>query len=124
MKIGILAGEASGDILGAGLIRALRANHPEIDFTVTGIGGPLMKSAGCHSLHEMERLSVMGLVEPLFRLPELFRIRRDVYQHFIQDKPDVFIGIDSPDFKIASCGYSCDSLCQSISMGLASKTNF
>src|SRR3990167_2822054 len=70
LNIGILAGEHSGDLLGAGLITALREHIPAIHFT--GIGGPRMIEAGCYSLHDMERLSVMGLVEPLMRLPELF----------------------------------------------------
>ncbi len=98
MTIGILAGEPSGDLLGAGLINALRQRNPEFNFT--GIGGPAMINAGCVSLFEMERLSVMGLIEPLFRLPELFRIRRDLYQYFIQHRPSLFIGIDSPDFNL------------------------
>ncbi|HSW69609.1 MAG TPA: lipid-A-disaccharide synthase [Gammaproteobacteria bacterium] len=96
--IGILAGEPSGDILGANLIKALHTQQPQ--FAFTGIGGPQMISAGCQSLHDMERLSVMGLVEPLFRLPELFRIRQHVYHYFLQNRPDVFIGIDSPDFNL------------------------
>lgn len=98
VNIGILAGEASGDILGAGLIRSLNMQHP--DFKFIGIGGPKMIAAGCRSLHEMERLSVMGLIEPLFRLPELFRIRRELYHHFMDHRPDIFIGIDSPDFNL------------------------
>lgn len=97
-KIGILAGEPSGDILGAGLIGALNKQHSHLEFT--GIGGPKMIHAGCRSLHEMERLSVMGLIEPFFRLPELFRIRRQLYHYFLQHRPDVFIGIDSPDFNL------------------------
>jgi len=96
--IGILAGEASGDLLGAGLINALHAERPHLEFV--GMGGPNMIAAGCHSLHEMDRLSVMGLVEPLCRLPELFRIRRNLYDYFIQHRPSVFIGIDSPDFNL------------------------
>ena len=98
MKIGILAGEPSGDLVGAGLIAALR----ECDSTlkVTGIGGPLMIKAGCQSLFDMERLSVMGLIDPLFRLPELFKIRRELYRYFIDHRPDVFIGIDAPDFNL------------------------
>src|SRR5690242_8069108 len=67
---------------------------------MTGIGGPLMKRVGCHSLYDMERLSVMGLIEPLFRLPELFKIRRELFTYFTEHKPDVFIGIDSPDFNL------------------------
>jgi lipid-A-disaccharide synthase len=97
-NIGILAGEPSGDLLGADLIKALHAQNPMLNFS--GIGGPNMISAGCASLFEMERLSVMGLIEPLSRLPELFRIRKQLYQHFLTHRPDVFIGIDSPDFNL------------------------
>jgi lipid-A-disaccharide synthase len=98
MKVGIVAGEASGSILGAGLINALRDREPIL--TLTGIGGPDMIAAGFQSLHEMERLSVMGLIEPLGRLPELFKIRRQLYEHFAKQKPNLFIGIDSPDFNL------------------------
>lgn len=98
MKIGILAGEASGDLLGAGLISELRSHCTELH--ITGIGGPAMIKEGCQSLHEMERLSVMGFYEPLMRLPELIKMRRGLYQYFTQNRPDVFIGIDSPDFNL------------------------
>lgn len=98
VRIGILAGENSGDILGAGLMQALRALHPQVVFE--GIGGPLMAAQGLQSRHPMERLAVMGLVEPLKRLPELLRIRRDVIRHFIRQPPAIFIGIDSPDFNL------------------------
>jgi lipid-A-disaccharide synthase len=98
MKIGMVAGEASGSILGSGLIHALKIQHP--DLQVSGIGGADMISAGFHSFHEMERLAVMGLIEPLGRLPELFAIRRHLYQHFSSQKPDLFIGIDAPDFNL------------------------
>jgi lipid-A-disaccharide synthase len=98
MKLGILAGEASGDILGAGLIRSLHASIS--DLHVTGIGGSAMIQAGCQSLYEMERLSVMGYIEPLFRLPELLRIRNGLYSHFMHHRPDVFVGIDSPGFNL------------------------
>lgn len=98
LHIGILAGESSGDILGAGLIEALKQRRPDLRFS--GIGGPLMQQQGFNSRVPMERLSVMGLVEPLKRLPELLRIRRDIVQHFSTDRPDVFIGIDSPDFNL------------------------
>ncbi|MBX3709811.1 MAG: lipid-A-disaccharide synthase [Gammaproteobacteria bacterium] len=97
-KIGILAGEASGDLLGAQLIHALRSYCPNVQ--IEGIGGPEMIAAGCHSLFDMERLAVMGIIEPLFRLPDLIKLRRDLYQHFIHHPPDVFIGIDAPDFNI------------------------
>ena len=98
MRIGILAGESSGDILGAGLMQALRERVADVRFE--GIGGPLMEAQGLKSEVPMERLSVMGLVEPLRRLPELLAIRRRVVQHFLATPPDVFIGIDSPDFTI------------------------
>lgn len=96
MRIGIVAGEASGDLLGAGLIQSLKLHCPEVHFE--GIGGPRMIDQGCHSLFAMERLSVMGLVEPLSRFRELFNMRKQLIQRFINDPPDVFIGIDAPDF--------------------------
>ncbi|HQQ63778.1 MAG TPA: lipid-A-disaccharide synthase [Pseudomonadales bacterium] len=99
LRIGIVAGEASGDILGAGLIHALREAGYELD--VSGIGGPLMIAEGCHSFFAQDRLAVMGLVEPLKRLPELLRMRRFLRAHFIQNPPDIFIGVDSPDFNLS-----------------------
>lgn len=98
MRIGVLAGEASGDILGSRLLAALRRHCP--DLQVEGIGGPLMEAEGLASLYPMERLSVMGFVEPLKRLPELLRIRGAVYRHFRDHPPDLFLGIDSPDFNL------------------------
>ena len=98
MRIGVLAGEASGDILGSRVIAALQARHPEL--RVEGIGGPLMTARGLDSMFPMERLSVMGFVEPLKRLPELLRIRRAVFEHFRDHPPDLFLGIDSPDFNL------------------------
>lgn len=94
----MLAGEASGDLLGSRVLAALRARFPGL--VVEGIGGPLMEAQGLRSMFPMERLSVMGLVEPLKRLPELLRIRREVYRHFAANPPDVFLGIDSPDFNL------------------------
>lgn len=98
MKIGILAGEASGDILGAKLIQALRVQAPNLQ--IEGIGGPAMMAAGCESLFDIERLGVMGLIEPIFRLPDLIKLRADLYKHFTTNRPDVFIGIDAPDFNL------------------------
>lgn len=97
-KIGILAGEASGDLLGAKLIRLLRERFPDVQFE--GIGGPAMSAAGCESLFDIERLAVMGFVEPLLRLPNLIKLRHDLVKHFLANPPDVFIGIDAPDFNI------------------------
>ena len=98
IQFGIVAGERSGDILGASLIVALRARYPDAEFI--GIGGPDMESQGCRSLFPMERLSVMGFVEPLGRLPELLRIKRKLESYFKAFPPSVFIGIDSPDFNL------------------------
>jgi len=98
LRVGILAGESSGDILGASLMQALRRLQPTILFE--GIGGPLMQAEGLHSRHPMERLAVMGIFEPLKRLPELLHIRRDITNYFLANPPAVFIGIDSPDFNL------------------------
>lgn len=98
MRIAIVVGEQSGDILGAGLIAALKARCPDI--VIEGIGGPRMIAAGCHSFFPQDRLAVMGLIEPLKRLPELLHIRKTLREHFIANPPDVFIGIDSPDFNL------------------------
>lgn len=94
----IVAGEASGDLLGADLIRALKAQFPDAVFE--GIGGPKMQAEGFQSLFDMDRLSVMGFIEPLKRLPELLRIRRTIVKRYSEKKPAVFIGIDSPDFNL------------------------
>jgi lipid-A-disaccharide synthase len=98
LRIGVLAGEASGDILGSRVLKELRAQCDEL--IVEGIGGPLMEAQGLTSMFPMDRLSVMGFVEPLKRLPELLHIRRAVFEHFRDNPPDIFLGIDSPDFNL------------------------
>ncbi|MGH1372825.1 MAG: lipid-A-disaccharide synthase [Cellvibrionaceae bacterium] len=98
IRIGMVVGEASGDILGAGLMASLRKRYPDAIFE--GIGGERMIAAGFQSHYAQERLAVMGLVEPLKRLPELLRMRKHIVQYFSDNPPDVFIGIDSPDFNL------------------------
>ncbi|HBP6726402.1 TPA: lipid-A-disaccharide synthase [Pseudomonas aeruginosa] len=98
LRVALVAGEASGDILGSGLMQALRARYPDIEFI--GVGGPRMEAEGLSSYFPMERLSVMGLVEVLGRLPELLRRRKRLIRTLIEARPDVMIGIDAPDFTL------------------------
>lgn len=98
MRIALVAGELSGDALGAGLMVALRERHPEAKFI--GIGGPAMLGQGLQSWEPLERLAVMGLVEVIKHLPELLRMRNRLVQRLLADRPAVFIGIDAPDFNL------------------------
>ena len=98
MRFGLVAGEASGDLLGAGLIRALKEQVPGAIFE--GVAGPAMIEAGCECWEDADVLAVMGLVEPLKHLPELLRLRRNLAERWSKNPPDVFIGIDAPDFNL------------------------
>lgn len=101
--IGILAAEPSGDLVGAGLMRAIKARHPSVIFE--GIGGPLMRAEGCVSIFKTEQLSVMGVFEVLAKLPTLLSIRRQIKKYFSNHLPDIFIGIDAPDFNLNIEGF-------------------
>lgn len=99
VQIGIVAGEASGDLLGSLLIDALKATRPDIDFF--GIAGPKMQASGARSLFPMQALSVRGYVEALGSLSEILAIRRALKHRLLADKPRLFIGVDAPDFNLA-----------------------
>lgn len=99
LRIGIVAGEPSGDQLGAALISALRARCPGIE--IIAMSGPRMRAAGCETLAGIEELSVMGLVEILKHYPRLRRLRRNLMEQLLTRRPDVFVGIDVPDFVLA-----------------------
>lgn len=99
MRLGILAGEASGDILGASVAKELRRRHSHLQ--LRGIGGDGLAEQGLISSHPMDRLSVFGIVDPLKRLPELLKVRRQAFEQQVNWRPDCFLGIDSPDFNLS-----------------------
>ena len=98
MRIALVAGELSGDILGAALIGALKKLYPQAQFY--GVAGPRMVAAGCEAIESIEALSLMGIAEVLPALPRLFRLRAALVERFAADRPDVVIGIDAPDFNL------------------------
>lgn len=97
-KIAIVAGEKSGDELGAPLIKALKAINPSIKFI--GVGGPKMQSQGLDSFFNMDEISVMGIIEPLMNIGRLLKLRKNLKSYLLKEKPDIYIGIDSPDFNL------------------------
>jgi lipid-A-disaccharide synthase len=98
VRIGLVAGETSGDLLGAGLIKALQERCP--DATFEGVAGPMMQAAGCEAWEQAETLAVFGLIEPLKVIPKLLKLRRTLVRRWTENPPDVFIGIDAPDFNL------------------------
>ena len=98
LRVGIVAGEHSGDTLGAALITALRARVPEVE--CFGVAGPKMVAAGCEAWASADELAVMGLAEVLHHLPRLLRLRAELARRFAAARPDVFVGIDSPEFNL------------------------
>ena len=96
--LGVLAGEKSGDILAGSVLRELKRRNETL--RVTGIGGEATALHGLESLYDMDRLAVFGFTEPLKRLPELLSMRRGIRQHMLLERPDVFLGVDSPDFNL------------------------
>ena len=98
LRVALVAGEASGDLLGAGLVSELKARFPNAEFA--GIGGDAMRGAGCQTWFDASELAVMGLTEVLRHLPRLLRLRSQFRQRVLEWQPDVFIGIDAPDFNL------------------------
>ena len=99
LRIGLVAGEASGDNLGAALIRAIRERAPGTRFA--GVAGPAMVAEGCEAWAPADELSVMGLFEVLHHLPRLMRLRRTLQSRFLGERPDIFVGIDAPEFNLS-----------------------
>jgi lipid-A-disaccharide synthase len=98
MRIGLVAGESSGDLLGAGLVKAIKQQFPDAVFE--GVAGPQMLAAGCDQWEPSESLAVFGLIEPLAHLPRLLRLRKNLVDRWTASPPDVFVGIDAPDFNL------------------------
>lgn len=98
MRVGVVAGEHSGDQLGAALIRALRARVPDIE--IIAMAGPRMREAGCEAIHDIDELSVMGFTEVIRHLPRLLRLRKRLARELIERRIDVLVGIDVPDFAL------------------------
>lgn len=98
IRVGIVAAEPSGDVLAAGLMHGIQTLQPDVIFE--GIGGAEMQALGLSSWVPMEKLSVMGLFEVIKHLPELLRIRRDLKKYWLKNPPNIFIGVDAPDFNL------------------------
>ena len=99
IKIALVAGEESGDQLGASLIKDLKRIFPSSSFI--GVGGRKMQEEGLNSFFEMKKISVMGILEPLMKISELLNLRKELKEYLSVETPDIFIGIDSPDFNLS-----------------------
>ena len=98
MHFALIAGELSGDILGAALIRALRVRYPQARFS--GVAGPRMLAEGCEAVESIEALSLMGIAEVLPAIPRLLKLRAALVERYVRERPDAVIGIDAPDFNL------------------------
>jgi lipid-A-disaccharide synthase len=98
LRIALVAGEASGDTLGAALIEALKRRFPAAQFA--GVAGPRMRAAGCVSWHDIDEFAVMGLTEVITHLPRLFKLRKELRTRIVEWRPDVFIGVDYKEFNL------------------------
>ena len=96
MKIVISAAETSGDLIAASLVKSLKAHQPE--YEIEGLAGDKMIEAGCKSLWHSDEVNVMGLSEVIKKLPQVLRLRKSMISHYSSNRPDIFIGVDSPDF--------------------------
>ena len=114
LTIGIVAGEVSGDALGADFMQQMNAIHPNIRWV--GVGGVQMAAQGLHSVIELSRLSVMGLVEVIKHLPDLLRAKKEILTAFDDVKIDVFVGIDAPDFNLDWVKCLSQTVCIACSM--------
>lgn len=98
VRIAIVAGEISGDLLGGAIVRALRTRLPQAK--IYGVAGPQMLAAGCEPIASIDALSVMGIAEVVHALPRIFKLRRQLLARFSAERPDLVIGIDAPDFNL------------------------
>ncbi|GGF83803.1 lipid-A-disaccharide synthase [Alteromonas lipolytica] len=98
LRIAIVAGEASGDVLAAGVIKSLKKRYPDAIFE--GIAGTHMQAAGCKTLFDIEILSVMGLVEVLSSIRPILKVKNQLIEYFTDNPPDVYVGVDAPDFNL------------------------
>ena len=96
MKIAVSAAETSGDLIASSLVVALKQNQPNCE--IDGLAGEKMLEAGCNRLWSMSEVNVMGLSEVLRKLPSILKLRKRMSKHYLENKPDIFIGVDSPDF--------------------------